>query len=132
MSEILKQDSFSTIYILLLFVPLVTNMAAKVYSTFLVNRLESDNPNRKFVVSLENAAFFSLVIWLQIYGSFLDRSFRLYFYYPLILMFCCVIFPLMIIVKNKKMKNELKNFMLGTLENLNIIKTNSSNFVAPF
>ncbi len=132
MPEILKQDSFNMVYIFLLFVPLVTNIAAKIYSTFLVNRLESDNPNRKFVVSLENAAVFSLVILLQISGPFFDRWFRLYVYYPMILLFCCVIFPLMIIVKNKKMKNELKDFMLGTLENLNIIKTNSSNFVAPF
>jgi hypothetical protein len=112
-------------------IALITNATPKLYSIFLAKNFESDHSKGKFVVSLENALAFSMVILLQIFASYFDREFRLYFNYPMILIFCCDIFPLMIILKNKKMKQNLKNIILTTLENLNI-KQNTTNIVAPF
>jgi hypothetical protein len=107
-------------------------VASIIYAIFLVRNLESDNSNKKFVVSFENATVLSLVMVLQLLGSLIERDFKMHFFNPMLLMFCCDIFPLVIIMKNKKMKYELKSFLLRTLENLSFIKKRTPNMVAPF
>ena len=131
LSEISKQDWFNWLYWIPVFIALITNTAPKIYSVFLVKNLKSENASRKFLVSLENAVAFSLVILLKILGPFLDRIFRLYFYYPMILMFCCDVFPFLIIMKHNKMKNDLKTFFSTAFDNLKV-RQKTSNIVAPF
>jgi hypothetical protein len=107
-------------------------VAPRIYAKFLVKNLESDNSSKKFVVSFENAVVLSLVMVLQLFGSRIERDFKMHFFNPILLMLCCDIFPLTIIMKNKKMKNELKIFLRRTLENLSFIKKQTPNLVAPF
>jgi hypothetical protein len=104
--QIQEQDPFNTVYTIPLFVALVVNSFAKLYTIVLRWWMSFDDTYLS--LSFESVIGFLLVVLIQLLSSYLSRIYRIYFYYPIILMLCCDIFPLVIIKKNSKMKQELQ------------------------
>ena len=111
LSIVLSQDPYSYVYLVLIAIAVLTNVITKLYSTLILKTITPNSPHH-FSLSVETALTFLLVIILQSLSTFLNRKYRFYFYYPIIFMFCCDIFPLMIIAKNKSMSKNLKDNIL--------------------
>ena len=91
--QIQEQDPFNTVYTIPLFVALIANSVAKLYSAIL--RRQITPIETSFFTSFEECYFIPIC--------------RIFCFYAIILMMCCDIFPLVIIKKKSKMKQEFQD-----------------------
>ena len=92
-----------------LVVAVVANATPRLYSALLVKKLHLDvHSEDKFLMTLENAIAFLIVIGLQVLSSYMDRKCRLFVYYPIIMFLICDIFPFVVIMKNALMEKMFK------------------------
>ena len=122
-SEIGKFDPYNFVYTVPVIIAATVNIIPKIYSVYLVQRLNNSTyfPT-KFLFSLNNAIAFSFIISGQILSAFLSREHRLYFYYPLVVFLSCDVIPFIIIKQNpliiKRFKELFSNSALLHFENI--------------
>ena len=122
-SEIGQFDPYNFVYTLPVIIAAIVNIMPKIYSVYLVQRLNTSAyfPS-KFLISLNNAIGFSLIITGQILSAYLSREHRMYFYYPLVVFLSCDVIPFIIIKQNpliiKRFKELFPNSAFLHFENI--------------
>ena len=126
---------------ILLVLAIFIHFAIKGYAKYLDNKLKIDqdqsnstaaknNANKKYTVSLGSALVFTLILiggFLQKYGT---RHTRLFVLVPLQSTAMSVVFPLLIILGNPKLRNEfLQFFTKPFLKNFRCPPTNTINIM---
>ena len=101
LSEIAKLDPYIFVYTVPVFIAATVNIMPKIYSDYLLQRLNTSTYSAtEFLISLNNAIAFSIIITGQILSAYLTREHRMYFYYPLVVFLSCDVIPFIIIRQN--------------------------------
>ena len=108
-SEITKYDSYFFIYSLPIVVAFMINTIAKIYKVIKQKQL-FEQTEEKFALSFENVIVFPLLIMLTGLFQFQDRYKCLVLLYPLVLTLSAVVFPLIIISRQKRFIKNIHDF----------------------
>jgi len=131
--ELNKQEPFNKIYFASTVIATIANGLPKVYSILLNRKHFADEQNSKFSMSLESSLAFPFLIVLLISMQVKSRIHRLLFFSPITLMFSCNVIPLIIIMKNKSMKQKLKDLFENSFSSFLSSKSKFwSTSVSPF
>ena len=109
---------------------ILANTVPKLYNAFLKHKLFSKIPE-KYAFSLETSLSFPLFILLAVASQFTTRINRLIYYDPMIIMFGCNVIPLMVIIQNKNMGQQIKEQTLQFMSQIHVLCKKCTTSVKP-